>query len=64
MFALWFALLDVPMYQNARLMVHGLIFPAVLSMNRVKKRKFPDFAREFLDTAQMTGQAVSVNLIA
>ena len=47
-----------------RLMVHGPIFPAVLSMNRVKKHKFPDFAREFPDTAQMTGQAVSVNLIA
>jgi len=52
------------MYQNARLMVHGLMFPAVLSMNRVKKHKFLDFAREFPDTAQMTGQAVSVNLIA
>ena len=47
-----------------RLMVHGLMFPAVLSMNRVKKHKFLDFAREFPDTAQMTGQAVSVNLIA
>lgn len=64
MSAPWFALLDVPMYQNVRLMVHGQIFPAVLSMNRVKKHKFPDFAQEFPDTAQMTGQAVSVNLIA
>jgi len=63
-FALSFALLDDPMYHNARLMVHGLMFPAVLSMNRVKKHKFLDFAREFPDTAQTTGQAVSVNLIA
>jgi len=63
-FAPWFVLLDVPMYQNVRLMVHGPIFPVVLSMNLVKKPKLPDFVREFLATAQTTGQAVSVNLIA
>ena len=47
-----------------RLMVHGPTFPVVLSMNRVKRHKFLDFAQEFPATAQTIGQVVSVNLIA
>jgi len=51
------------MYQNVSLMVHGLIYLVVSSMNLVKKNKLLDFVLEFQVIAQMTDQVAFANLI-
>jgi len=62
-FAPWFAHSGGQMYQNVSLMVHGLIYLVVSSMNLVKKNKLLDFVLEFQVIAQMTDQVAFANLI-